>query len=94
MEYIDGMNLKQYLSENGGKIPESKVRTLMKPVLESLIEIHETGLVHRDISPDNVMVDKKNRIKLIDFGSVRDQSTVDDKTYTVTLKHGYAPPEQ
>ena len=94
MEYIDGVNLKEYLDQNGGKIPEVKVRGLMKPVLESLVEIHETGLIHRDISPDNVMVDKKGRIKLIDFGSVRDQSTVDEKTYTVTLKHGFAPPEQ
>ncbi len=94
MEYIDGVNLKQYLEQNGGRIPEVKVRSLMKPVLESLVEIHNTGLVHRDISPDNVMVDKKGRIKLIDFGSVRDQSTVDEKTYTVTLKHGFAPPEQ
>ncbi len=94
MEYIDGVNLKQYLDQNGGRLPEMKVRNLMKPVLESLVEIHDTGLVHRDISPDNVMVDKKGRIKLIDFGSVRDQSTVDEKTYTVTLKHGFAPPEQ
>lgn len=94
MEYIDGVNLKQYLDQNGGRIPEVKVRSLMKPVLESLMEIHDTGLIHRDISPDNVMVDKKGRIKLIDFGSVRDQSTVDEKTYTVTLKHGFAPPEQ
>lgn len=94
MEYIDGINLKQYLNDNGGRIPESKVRTLMKPVLESLMEVHEAGLIHRDISPDNVMVDKKNRIKLIDFGSVRDQSTESEKTYTVTLKHGYAPSEQ
>lgn len=94
MEYIDGVNLKQFLDQNGGRIPEVKVRSLMRPVLESLMEIHNTGLIHRDISPDNVMVDKKGRIKLIDFGSVRDQSTVDEKTYTVTLKHGFAPPEQ
>lgn len=94
MEYIDGINLKQYLEQSGGRIEEARVKALMRPVLESLMEIHETGFIHRDISPDNVMVDRKNRIKLIDFGSVRDQSTVDEKTYTVTLKHGYAPPEQ
>lgn len=94
MEFIDGINLKQFLNENGGKIPEATVRSLMKPVLESLKEVHDAGLIHRDISPDNVMVDKKNRIKLIDFGSVRDQSTESEKTYTVTLKHGYAPSEQ
>lgn len=94
MEYIDGIDLKQYLKKIGGRLPEATVRSLMKPVLESLSEIHSHGLIHRDISPDNVMVDKKSRIKLIDFGAARGQSAESDKTYTVILKHGYAPPEQ
>lgn len=94
MEYIDGINLKEYLKNMGGRLPEHTVLSLMKPVLESLSEIHSSGLIHRDISPDNVMVDKKNRIKLIDFGSARGQSADGDKTFTVILKHGYAPPEQ
>lgn len=94
MEYINGVNLKEYLNGMGGKLDEGTVLALMKPVLESLYQIHNHGLVHRDISPDNIMVDNEGKIKLIDFGSVRGQSAETDKTYTVILKHGYAPPEQ
>ena len=94
MEYINGINLKEYLNNAGGKLPEQTVLTLMKPVFESLHTMHNSGLVHRDISPDNIMVDKDNKIKLIDFGSARGQSAETDKTYTVILKHGYAPAEQ
>lgn len=95
MEYINGINLKEYLNNNGGKLSEQTVLALMKPVFESLFQIHNSGLVHRDISPDNIMVDKDGKIKLIDFGSARGQSTAEnDKTYTVILKHGYAPSEQ
>lgn len=94
MEYINGINLKEYLNNSGGKLDEATVLSLMKPVLESLYQIHNSGLVHRDISPDNIMVDDHGQIKLIDFGSARGQSAETDKTYTVILKHGYAPSEQ
>ena len=94
MEYINGINLKEYLNNAGGKLDEATVLALMKPALESLYQMHKSGLVHRDISPDNIMVDKDNKIKLIDFGSARGQSSETDKTYTVILKHGYAPAEQ
>lgn len=94
MEYINGINLKEYLNSSGGKLDENTVLALMKPVLESMHQIHNAGLVHRDISPDNIMVDSEGKIKLIDFGSARGQSAETDKTYTVILKHGYAPSEQ
>ncbi|MBO5425243.1 MAG: protein kinase [Lachnospiraceae bacterium] len=94
MEYISGTNLKEHLSKCGGKMDEYTVLTLMKPVFESLAEIHKTGLIHRDISPDNIMFDDMGNIKLIDFGAVREQSEDGNKTYTVMLKHGYAPQEQ
>ena len=94
MEYINGVDLKHYLKGMGGTLDEATVLALMKPVFESLYEVHKNGLVHRDISPDNIMVDNEGKIKLIDFGSVRGQSAETDKTYTVILKHGYAPPEQ
>ncbi len=94
MEYINGINLKQFLKNSGGKLDEATVLTLMKPVLESLYQIHNSGLVHRDISPDNIMVDSDGKIKLIDFGSARGNAAETDKTYTVILKHGYAPSEQ
>lgn len=94
MEYINGINLKEYLKNSGGRLDEGTVLSLMKPVLESLYQIHRSGLVHRDISPDNIMVTGEGNIKLIDFGSARGNSSQSEKTYTVILKHGYAPPEQ
>lgn len=94
MEYINGINLKEYLNNVGGRLDENTVLALMKPVLESLFVIHNSGVIHRDISPDNIMVDNNNKIKLIDFGSARGQAAEGDKTYTVILKHGYAPAEQ
>ncbi|MCM1272025.1 MAG: protein kinase [Clostridium sp.] len=94
MEYINGINLKEYLKNCGGRLDEATVLALMKPVFESMYQIHNSGLVHRDISPDNIMVDTEGKIKLIDFGSARGQSAESDKTYTVILKHGYAPSEQ
>lgn len=94
MEYINGINLKEFLKNSGGRLEESVVLALMKPVLESLYQIHNSGLIHRDISPDNIMVDSDGKIKLIDFGSARGNAAETDKTYTVILKHGYAPSEQ
>lgn len=94
MDYVAGENLKKYLADNGGRLDENTVLALMKPVLESLYEIHNQGLIHRDISPDNIMFDDDGSIKLIDFGAVRGLSTDGDMTYTVMLKHGYAPQEQ
>lgn len=94
MEYINGVNLKEYLRSCGGRLDENTVLNLMKPVFESLYQIHNAGLIHRDISPDNIMVDANGEIKLIDFGSARGQAQESEKTYTVILKHGYAPSEQ
>lgn len=95
MEYINGINLKEYLNSiGGGKLPEATVLSLMKPVFESLFTVHNGGLVHRDISPDNIMVTTDGKIKVIDFGSARENDGSADKTFTVILKHGYAPPEQ
>ena len=73
MEYINGIDLKKYLKKRGGRLDEKTALALMKPVFESMNEIHKTGLIHRDISPDNIMVDKDGKIKLIDFGSARGQ---------------------
>lgn len=94
MEYISGINLKSYMANSGGVLDEQTVLSLMKPVFESMCVIHDAGLIHRDISPDNIMFDEEGNIKLIDFGATRDQSFGDSKTYTVMLKHGYAPQEQ
>lgn len=94
MEYINGITLKQHLIKVGGRMSQSEVTKMMKPVLESMIKIHETGMIHRDISPDNIMITKNNQIKLTDFGAARVCNGEDNKSITVVLKRGYAPEEQ
>jgi len=94
MEYIDGQTLKDYLVQMGGKLPADQIFYMMKPVMSSLVEIHRTGLIHRDISPDNIMISKEGQMKLLDFGAARDFSDSGNKSMSIMLKPGFAPEEQ
>ena len=93
MEYLEGITLKQYLRENQRIAPEDLIELLV-PLIESLDEIHSQGMIHRDISPDNIMVLPDGRIKLMDFGAARDYTEFGEKSLSIVLKPGYAPPEQ
>ncbi len=93
MEYLEGMTLKEYITRFG-PISWDQALTFMLPVLEVLGKIHKAGYVHRDVSPDNIMMLKDGSIKLLDFGAAADVSGELLKTMTVMLKPGYAPPEQ
>lgn len=95
MEYIDGVSLKDYLKNRGGKIPADEAIKLIRPVISSMAVVHDHKLLHRDISPDNIMLQRDGTVKLIDFGTAR-YFDIDatQKSMTVMLKHGYAPIEQ
>lgn len=93
MEFLDGVSLKKYLQRKGGKISVEEVLTIMRPVMDSLTQVHKIGLIHRDISPDNILITKYNEVKLIDFGAAK-YSNPDGKSLSVVLKQGFAPPEQ
>ena len=99
MEYVQGITLKQYVKEKGGKLSVEETLEYMKPVIDALRKVHKAGLVHRDISPDNIMMLPEGRMKLLDFGAVRDvgEAAVDKqltKSTEAILKQGYAPIEQ
>ncbi len=93
MEYIEGITLKQLIC-NEGTLPFDEMISLFKPVLLDLHEVHKKGLIHRDISPDNLIVGMDNQLHLIDFGAASFKNPNESKTMTVILKSGYAPPEQ
>lgn len=94
MEFAEGDTLKTVLERAGGCLPVESVLRIMRPVIESLGEIHKKGLIHRDISPDNLMVDLKGRVKLLDFGAARNYISEKEKSLSIILKPGYAPEEQ
>jgi len=94
MEFIDGQTLKDYVANMGGKLIAAQVFDLMKPVMASLSEVHKAGIIHRDISPDNIMISKDGYLKLLDFGAARDFTQAGAKSMSVMLKPGFAPEEQ
>lgn len=93
MEYLDGETLTSYI-EREGNIPEEKAIEMIMPVMVSLQNVHEKGILHRDIAPDNIFVLKSGEVKLIDFGSSRYATTSHSKSLTVIIKPGYSPEEQ
>lgn len=95
MEYLEGATLKQLMASFGGKIPLSDALPMIRCAGLALDQVHKrAGIFHRDISPDNIMVNQSGRIKLIDFGSAKHIFGKGNQTLTPILKHGYAPPEQ
>lgn len=94
MEYLEGANLGDYTEEQGGKIPASVLIPAIEPVLKALHEIHKQGLVHRDISPDNIRLLEDGSMKIMDFGAAKDLNNATEKSQAITLKQGYAPIEQ
>lgn len=93
MEYLDGENLGNYIAKHGNFSAE-KIFSLLLPIMRSLEKMHKEGIIHRDISPDNLMYLKSGEIKLMDFGSARYFSSAEQKTMSIMLKPGYAPYEQ
>ncbi len=92
MEYVEGTRVRNYIRKNG-KMSGEQVLALMEPVIHSLCDIHKTGLIHRDISIDNLMFDDNGQLKLIDFGAARNVE-LPENTITVSIKRGFSPEEQ
>lgn len=91
MEFIEGKPMKSMLKERI-RMDSEDVFNMLKPLIQSLCEVHKLGIIHRDISPDNIMITNDSNIKLIDFGAARDVSQ--NKSLSIQLKPGYAPEEQ
>jgi len=99
MEYVDGVDLRKYLKRRGCPMTMEETMDILGPIIEALSYVHQAELVHRDISPDNIMILPNGSAKLLDFGAARYVENADAEKERATstqaiLKHGFAPPEQ
>jgi hypothetical protein len=94
MDFAEGETLKGYVARRGGKLAAQEALKLFEPLLLTLEHIHGCELLHRDISPDNIILRPDGTLVLLDFGASRQMSVVGEHSNTVNVKHGYAPEEQ
>lgn len=94
MEYIDGVTLKEYVLKLPSRLSFDEVTKLLLPVMKSLSTMHNRGFIHRDISPDNIMVTPEGKAKLLDFGTVKSFASGGSYTENPTVKRGFSPLEQ
>lgn len=84
MEFLEGRDLRQYLQSKGGKIKWSELKYIIFQIADALECIHREGIIHRDISPDNIYLCSDNHAKLIDFGTARNLR--ENKSLSIIIK--------
>ncbi len=94
MEYLDGQDLRKLARSSGGKLDPEFAKMVFVTIASSLMEIHRINILHRDLSPENIIATSNGRIKLIDFGAARNFVSTQNKGMSILLKPGFAPPEQ
>lgn len=93
MEFLEGVTVKEILKTQKN-IPVDEARRIAMAVLRGLSEVHKEGIIHRDIAPDNIFINNKGEVKILDFGAARYATAVQSRSLSVVLKPGYAPEEQ
>ena len=94
MDFIQGKTIKEILVRQG-RMELAPALNVLCSVAEALDQIYRTAnIIHRDISPENIMLTPNGNVKLLDFGSAKFEAKRVHESFTVVLKSGYAPPEQ
>lgn len=96
MDYIDGESVAARIKRTGKPFSEEETRNILTQILDALTEVHEAGIYHLDIKPDNILIDRKGNAYLIDFGASKVQSQSGDGvncTSAFSATPEYAPLE-
>ena len=93
MDYVEGETLKARLRREG-PMTYTACYALLRPMMQDLCKIHRQGVIHRDISPDNIMIQRDGSVKLLDLGAAKDLNKHSDEVSVPVGKNGYSPMEQ
>ena len=93
MEFIEGVTLKAKLQQTG-PLPWEQVRELFLSAVQTMAQVHKAGLVHRDLSPDNIMLLPDGSVKILDLGAAKDLSINSGASSMQVAKSGFSPLEQ
>lgn len=94
MEYVEGATLSRYMKEQNSVLPLEMANRMVQDIGDSLYRVHKRRLLHRDISPDNIMYSRDGELKLIDFGATREYALNSPQSMSIMVKPGFAPIEQ
>lgn len=94
LAYEQASDLRVWLTSLGRMPTQEEIDQVVSPLLGALELIHQGNLLHRDVSPDNILIRANGEPVLIDFGSARDAVRGRGQAMSMVVKHGYSPPEQ
>ncbi|MEO7760683.1 MAG: protein kinase, partial [Casimicrobiaceae bacterium] len=94
MPLVEGSTLTSIVRDRRPSVTESWLRQILAPLLDAIEALHGVQIYHRDIAPDNVLIQQNGTPVLLDFGAAREIVAAQTQALTVILKPGYAPVEQ
>ena len=92
MDFVEGQTLKSLLKN--GPLPWEKAKDIFHPAIQAMEKVHKAGLVHRDLSPDNLMITPDGSVKILDLGAAKDLSVNSGASSMQVAKGGFSPFEQ
>jgi hypothetical protein len=95
LDFVEGRDLLDTIEDPNDNLTPAQIKVILKEVLSAVGFIHEQGILHRDISPDNILINKSFHPVLIDFGAAREEATKQSRVLSAlrVVKDGYSPQE-